>query len=210
KKAVDSGLLGRPVLADARVKWYRPPEYYSNSRWRGTQALDGGGALINQGIHTADLLLWMFGDVASVQAHRKAAIHNIEVEDTLVALIEFKNGAMGVLQACTSVYPGYPRRLELTGTEGTITIEQDRLLAADLRKSADELSRKSDADQNPSSFSPVVSDVRGHQAVLEDFIRVVENGGTPQCDGVEGRRSVALVEAIYEACKTGKRVSCTN
>jgi UDP-N-acetyl-2-amino-2-deoxyglucuronate dehydrogenase len=208
KKAVDSGVLGRPILADARVKWYRPPEYYGNSRWRGTQALDGGGALMNQGIHTADLLLWMYGDVVSVQASCKTALHKIEVEDTLVALLEFANGATGVLQASTSAYPGYPRRLELTGSEGTVIIEQDRLLAADLRSASPELLQSTEADKNPSAFSPVVSDVRGHQAVLEDFIRAMETNSEPQCDGIEGRRSVALVEAIYAACKSGKKILC--
>ena len=143
KNAVDSGALGKPILADARVKWYRPPDYYSSSRWRGTQALDGGGALINQGVHTVDLLLWLFGDVVSVQAKCKTALHSIEVEDTVVAILEFANGALGVLEATTSVYPGYPRRLELSGSEGTLIIEGDSLLAADLRNPrADLLLRK--------------------------------------------------------------------
>ncbi len=208
KKAVDSGVLGRPILADAHVKWYRSPEYYADSRWRGTHALDGGGALMNQAIHTVDLLLWIYGDVLNVQATCKTALHKIEVEDTLVALLEFANGAAGVLQATTSTYPGYPRRLELTGTEGTVIIEQDRLLSADLRNASGELLQGAEADKNPSAFSPVVSDVRGHQAVLEDFIHAIETDARPKCDGVEGRRSVALVEAIYAACKSGKKTPC--
>lgn len=209
KKAMDSGVLGRPILADARVKWYRPTEYYANSRWRGTWALDGGGALINQAVHTVDLMLWLFGDVVSVQAKSKALLHAIEAEDTLVANLEFASGALGVLQATTSAYPGYPRRLELTGSEGTLIIEQDRLLAADLRNPPADLQCGGRADENPSAFSPVVSDVRGHQAVLENFLQAIQNNTTPRCDGREGRRSLALVEAIYAACKTGERVRCT-
>jgi predicted dehydrogenase len=209
KKAVDAGVLGKPILADARVKWYRPPEYYAHSRWRGTQALDGGGALINQAVHTVDLVLWLFGDVVRVQASSKAALHAIEVEDTLIALLEFANGALGALQATTSVYPGYPRRLELTGSEGTIVIEQDRLLSAELRNPSEDLLHGAPADRNPSSFSPVVSDVRGHQAVLEDFLNAIRTNTTPRCDGREGRRSLALVEAIYAACRTGKPVQCS-
>jgi predicted dehydrogenase len=209
KKAVDSGGLGRLFLADARVKWYRPPDYYANSRWRGTSALDGGGALINQAVHTVDLLLWLFGDVVSVLATSKALLHPIETEDTLVALFEFANGALGVLQAATSAYPGYPRRLELTGSEGTLIIEQDRLLAADLRNAPEDLLRSGTADENPSASSPVVSDVRGHQSVLEDFLHAIQTNATPRCDGREGRRSLALVEAIYAACRTGERVRCT-
>jgi predicted dehydrogenase len=209
KKAVDAGVLGQPILADARVKWYRPPDYYANSRWRGTWALEGGGVMINQAVHTVDLLLWLFGNVVSVQASSKTALHAIEVEDTLVALLQFANGALGVLQAATSVYPGYPRRLELTGSQGTMIIEQDRLLAADLRNPPEDLLHGAEADQNPSAFSPVVSDARGHQAVLEDFLTSIQTDTNPRCDGREGRRSLALMEAIYAACRTGEQVLCT-
>jgi UDP-N-acetyl-2-amino-2-deoxyglucuronate dehydrogenase len=209
KKAIDAGVLGRPILADARVKWYRPADYYANSRWRGTWALDGGGALINQAVHTVDLMLWMFGDVLSVQASSKAALHAIEVEDTLVATLQFANGALGVLQATTAVYPGYPRRLELTGSEGTVMIEQDRLLAADLRNPPADLRQGGEADKNPSAVSPVVSDVRGHQSVLAEFLEAIQANRKPSCDGREGRRSLALVEAIYAACRSGEQVRCS-
>jgi UDP-N-acetyl-2-amino-2-deoxyglucuronate dehydrogenase len=205
KKWMDAQVLGKPILADARVKWFRPPSYYGDSPWRGTLALDGGGALINQAIHTVDLLLWLFGDVVSVQAQKKTALHKIEAEDTLVALLEFANGAMGVLQATTSAYPGYPRRLELTGSEGTVIIEHDRLLASDSRNKASELKSLGD-DQNASESSAAVSDVRGHRAVIEDFIDAIRTNREPRCSGVEGLRSVALVEKIYEACRLGKRV----
>lgn len=205
KNAMDSGALGRPILADARVKWYRPPEYYAKSRWRGTLALDGGGALINQAVHTLDLMLWIFGEVTSVQAMSRTSLHAMEAEDTLTALLEFASGALGVLQATTSVFPGYPRRLELTGSEGTIIIEQDRLLSADLRNPSAQLLLGSQADSNASSSSPVVSDPRGHQAVLEDFLRSIRTNTEPRCNGQEGRRSLALAEAIYAACKTGQR-----
>ena len=207
KTTVDAGALGKPILADARVKWYRPPEYYANSRWRGTWALDGGGALINQAVHTLDLMLWIFGEVKAVQATCKTALHAIEVEDTLIAMLEFANGALGVLQAATSVFPGYPRRLELTGSEGTVIIEQDRLLAADLRNPLADLLKGSETDKNPSSSSPTISDARGHQAVLEDFLHAIRTNTKPRCDGQEGRRSLVLVQAIYETCRTGKRVS---
>jgi UDP-N-acetyl-2-amino-2-deoxyglucuronate dehydrogenase len=205
KEWVDAGVLGKPILADARVKWFRPAEYYGDSKWRGTKALDGGGALINQAIHTVDLLLWIFGDVARVQAQKKTALHRIEAEDTLTALLEFKNGATGVLQATTSVYPGYPRRVELTGEQGTVVIEHDRLVAADLRKPPADAEGRGN-DTNLSASSATVSDIRGHQAAMEDFIRAIEKGTTPQCSGIEGRRSLALVEAIYAACESGRRV----
>ena len=210
KRAVDSGMLGWPILADARVKWYRPPDYYAKSHWRGTWALDGGGALINQAVHTLDLMLWIFGEVASVQAACKTALHDIEAEDTLTALLQFTNGALGVLQATTSAFPGYPRRLELTGSEGTLIIEQDRLFAADLKNPSDDLLKGAQADSNASSSSPVVSDAQGHQAVLEDFLNTIRTGTEPRCDGKEGRRSLALVQAIYAACRSGERVLVTS
>src|SRR6266849_6311984 len=137
KELVDDGQIGKPILVSGRVKWYRPPEYYSGSRWRGTLALDGGGALMNQGVHTVDLLLWLMGDVERVYAKAKTALHKIEAEDTVVATLEFANGAIGTLEAATSVYPGYSRRVELTGSEGTIILEQDQIIAADLRTLAE-------------------------------------------------------------------------
>ena len=203
---ISSGILGKPLLVDALVKWYRPPEYYSTSRWRGTLALDGGGALINQAIHTVDLLLWLLGDVVRVQARTATALHHIEAEDTAIATLEFASGALGVFHATTAAYPGYPRRVELTGTEGTVILEQDRILKADLRQPPDEFNVGA-PDENQSASSAVVSDFRGHQALFEDFLRAIRENGTPICDGREGRRSIALVEAIYQAARDGSLAS---
>ena len=201
KDCVDSGALGKPILADARVKWYRPPDYYKNSRWRGTRAFDGGGALINQAIHTLDLLLWIFGDVVAVQARKTTALHDIEAEDTLVATLEFANGALGSVIATTSVFPGYPRRIELSGSEGTLILTDDQLTAANLRDSATTPRLEPAGDPvDDRAASPLISDFLPHQAVLEDFIRAIQSGGEPLCNGREGRRSLALVEAIYASC----------
>src|SRR5437899_9965081 len=113
KQWVSSGVIGKPILADARVKWYRPPGYYDNSRWHGTLSLDGGGALINQGVHTVDLMLWLLGDVTGVQARTSSALHAIEAEDTAVAILQFASGALGVVQGTTAADPAYPRTLEV-------------------------------------------------------------------------------------------------
>jgi UDP-N-acetyl-2-amino-2-deoxyglucuronate dehydrogenase len=207
KELVDAGKIGKPILVSGRVKWFRPPEYYSGSRWRGTLALDGGGALMNQGVHTVDLLLWLMGDVERVYARTKTALHHIESEDTVVATLEFANGAIGTLEAATSVYPGYNRRVELTGSEGTIILEQDRIIAADLRTTLAGLVTPIKENSNPAATSPVVSDVSGHKRILEDFLRAIETDTTPLCDGHEGRRSVALVQAIYESSRTGQPVT---
>ena len=209
KELVEAGRLGKPILVSGRVKWYRPPEYYRSSRWRGTWALDGGGALMNQGVHTVDLLLWLMGAVQRVSAKAVTALHEIEVEDTVVAMLEFANGAIGTLEAATSVYPGYLRRVELTGSAGTIILEHDRIIATDLLTPLAGLIQPTEKSSNPSATSPVVSDVRGHKAVLEDFLRAIETNGKPRCDGQEGRRSVELVRAIYESSRTGQAVTLT-
>ena len=201
KQLVDSGGLGRVLSVSARVPWYRPPDYYRLSRWRGTAALDGGGALMNQGIHTVDLLLWVLGDVIRVQARTATLLHEIESEDTALALLEFASGAAGVLEASTATYPGYPRRVEITGTEGTAVLEHDRLVSADLRTPRPELVGDG-GDANASASSPVVSDASGHQRLIEDFLRAIETGSRPACDGHEGRRSVELVEAIYRSARS--------
>jgi UDP-N-acetyl-2-amino-2-deoxyglucuronate dehydrogenase len=201
KKWVDQDLLGKILLVDARVRWYRPPEYYAKSKWRGTLELDGGGALMNQGVHTVDLLLWLLGDVTRVQARTATALHPIESEDTAIAILEFASGALGTLQATTAAYPGYPRRVEITGSEGTVILEHDRIIAADLRNPPRDLGFKAPVDTNLSASSAAVTDVRGHQAILEDFLRAIELDGTPLCDGPQGRKSVALVEAVYRAAR---------
>jgi predicted dehydrogenase len=178
KARLDAGEIGTPLFAQGQVRWYRPPEYYGTSRWRGTWALDGGGALMNQGIHTLDLLLWLVGPVTRVTGRTATRLHKIEVEDTAMALLEFANGALGTIEATTAAFPGFPRRIEITGTKGTL------------------------AYGDPPR-PPVVGDATPHRRVLEDFIEAVRSGRQPACDGVQGRRSVAVAEAIYRSSKTG-------
>ncbi len=203
KQLIRDRRIGRPILASARVKWYRAPEYYSASKWRGTWALDGGGALMNQGIHTVDTLLWLLGPIVSVSARTATELHTIEVEDTVVATLEFAGGALATLEATTAAYPGYPRRLEITGSEGTLIVDGDQLASADLRTPPGEL-HQATASATVSQSSPVVSDVTPHRRVFEDFIEAIRSNREPACSGEEGRRSVAVVEAIYESARSGK------
>jgi UDP-N-acetyl-2-amino-2-deoxyglucuronate dehydrogenase len=179
KRAIDAGEIGTPVSISGRVTWYRPPEYYGSSRWRGTWTLDGGGVLMNQAIHTIDSLLWMFGPVARVIGRTATRLHRIEVEDTASALLEFESGALGTIDASTASFPGLPRRIEATGTKGTLVHEQEARPA-------------------------LVADATPHQRLIEDFIAAIRTGGAPACGGREGRRSVALVEAIYRSARSGK------
>jgi UDP-N-acetyl-2-amino-2-deoxyglucuronate dehydrogenase len=178
KRDVDAGRIGTPVSISGRVKWYRPPDYYSGSRWRGTSTLDGGGVLMNQAIHTLDTLLWLFGPVARVSGRVATRFHAIDVEDTACAVLEFESGALGAVEASTAAYPGLPRRIEVTGTTATLVHEQEARPA-------------------------VVADATPHQRIFEDFIAALDSGGTPACDAREGRRSVALVEAIYRSAASG-------
>jgi UDP-N-acetyl-2-amino-2-deoxyglucuronate dehydrogenase len=203
KRLIDSGALGKILFVDARVKWYRPPDYYGKSKWRGTMKLDGGGALMNQGVHTVDLILWVVGDVTRVQSRLATSLHKIESEDTAVAILEFANGALGTIQATTAAYPGYQRRVEITGTEGTVILEHDRIIAMDLKNpAAAEQAPEAPKDTNPSASSAAVTDIRGHQKILEDFLHAIRTNGKPLCDGSEGRKSVALIEAIYRASRS--------
>lgn len=203
KEALAAGRLGRPQLVSARVKWYRPPEYYSHSRWRGTRALDGGGALMNQGIHTVDLLTWLLGPVRRVVARAATVRHAIEVEDTLVALLEFENGITGTFEATTAAYPGYPRRIEVTTEAGTVVIEQNRVAAADLVAGLDPTLVDAHVDGNVSSSSPVVADVSGHATLIDDFIEAVRERREPLCSGREARHSLAVARAMYDSASTG-------
>jgi UDP-N-acetyl-2-amino-2-deoxyglucuronate dehydrogenase len=201
KSMLDAGELGTPILGSGHVKWYRPPEYYAASRWRGTWALDGGGALMNQGIHTVDLLLWLFGPVTRVMGRTSTRLHAIEVEDTAAAVLEFECGAIGVIEAATSVYPGLARRVEITGSRGTVMLEDDNLIRVDV------LGRSSTAQPGASSTaatSAVVADAAPHRRIFEDFIAAIRTGRAPACDARDGRRSVAVVEAIYASARSGR------
>jgi predicted dehydrogenase len=197
---VRDGGLGRVLLASARVKWHRPPEYYSASRWRGTKALDGGAALVNQGIHTVDLLVWLLGPVARVKALTATRLHSIEGEDVALALLRFASGAVATLEATTAAFPGYPRRVEISGTEGTVIVEGDHLAAADLRSPVSGLVTAGDGGAAGASTA-VVSDAAPHRRMIEDFARAIVAGGPPACDGREGLRSLAVVEAVYASAR---------
>ncbi|MGV3520116.1 Gfo/Idh/MocA family protein [Luteitalea sp.] len=201
RDAIAAGRLGRVLLVDARVKWYRAPEYYQTAAWRGTAGLDGGGALMNQGIHTVDLLLYLLGDVVEVQARAATALHAIAVEDTLVASIVFASGALGSFQATTAAWPGYPRRVEITGTEGTLVIEHDRIAGWDLRSGHVDGTTLTSATKSASTA--VVADATPHRRVVEDFVAALRDRRRPACDGREGRRSIALAEALYESARSG-------
>jgi UDP-N-acetyl-2-amino-2-deoxyglucuronate dehydrogenase len=216
KAAVEAGKFGRVALAETTCKWWRPQSYYDEGGWKGTQALDGGGALMNQAIHNVDLLLWLMGPPTHVSGFTATLAHErIEVEDTAVACLRFASGALGVIQATTSVYPGLPKTIAVHGDRGTAVIEQDDILRWDFTPETDEdraikarFAAKAGASGGASN--PAAISHQGHARQLADFVRAVEAGAAPAVDGREGRRSVAVIEAIYESSRTGRVVEMRN
>lgn len=212
KASLEEKRFGDLVLGDAYVKWSRSPEYYLSGKWRGTWKYDGGGALMNQGIHSVDLLQWYMGPVESVQSVSANIRHkNIEVEDTIVSAIRFRSGALGTIECSTGVFPGSLKRIEIMGTSGSAVLEEDHLLQwkFDKEREEDEVIRnamQSGAVSHGGAANPADINFAGHQRQIEDFIHAVETNGKPLVDGEEGRKSVEIVCAVYESARTGKKV----
>ncbi len=199
KSAAEQNRLGRLILGGAHVKWYRTPEYYASTPWRGTLEFDGGGALINQAIHTVDLLRWVMGPVEEVCACSGRLLHDrIEAEDTLVAALRFRSGALGIVEAATSAYPGFKRRVEVTGTEGTVILEGDSLGTWSLRDGSANPAASA-AEVSNGSADPMAIDCEGHRRVLADFADSIVRRHKPLVDGRDGRESLELVESIYRS-----------
>ncbi len=213
KKAIDGGRFGKLTLADSYVKWWRTQEYYDSGGWRGTWALDGGGAYMNQAIHSVDLIAYLMGNVKQVTALTDTLAHKrIEVEDTGVAALRFANGALGTIEATTSAYPGFSKKVEIHGTEGTAVIEEDRLVTWEFAKgkSSDAaVIRKFGGEDvgGTGASDPSAISYDGHTHQLKDFIRSIQTGSKPLIDAREGRRSVEIILGIYQSSWTGKAVS---
>jgi predicted dehydrogenase len=210
KHAIDSGALGNPVMADCYMKFYRPQEYYSDSRWKGTQTLDGGGALINQGIHGLDLLIHLAGDIASVKAYMDVRAHeNIEVEDTCVAAVKYANGALGVIQATTSVHPDFQQRIEIHGSEGTIILDgtEDVWIKhwETFKDGARDIEERAPVEH---SGAAAVREEGGeaHLRQIQDFVDAISDDREPAINGAEGRRSLEVVRAIYRSAEEGTEI----
>jgi predicted dehydrogenase len=215
-EAVRSGRLGNITSGSALVSWWRSQAYYDDAPWRGTWALDGGGALMNQAIHTVDLLVWFLGEPVEVFAWTGCLAHErIEVEDTAVATIRFASGALGVIQATTAAYPGMNARLQLHGDRGSAVIEDDRLAyfhAAQAGETGPDVgagSPDNQADQRleaDSSPGPKVAglELTAHTAQYEDFISAVANDRPPLVTVQEATRTLAVVSAIYDSARAGR------
>jgi len=213
RELIDAGRLGRLVLGDALIKWYRTQGYYDSGAWRGTWSLDGGGCLMNQGVHYTDLLQWMMGPVDRVFARCTTAAHEgIEVEDVALALIHFTSGAVGVLEASTAVYPGLPERLEVTGTGGTVIVESGRVRACELKDEKGETPaygatlRSEAVAEAGAAADPAAISHAGHRAQIADFLESIEAGRPPLVTGEEARKPLELILAVYLSAREGREV----
>ena len=212
KKAIQARRLGKIVLAEAQIKWHRTQEYYDSGKWRGTWALDGGGAMMNQGIHAIDLLQWLMGDVSEVFARTATLSHErIEVEDTAAVVLKFKNDAIGVIQATTSAYPGFLKKIEICGSKGCITLEEENIITwkfAEELPEDEEIRRKySSANKTGGGASdPKAIGHHGHKMLFESFVNSVLEDKPVDIDGTEGRKAVEIIEAAYRSAKSNSPV----
>ncbi len=212
KKAVDEGRFGKITMGDAYVKWFRTQQYYDSGAWRGTWALDGGGALMNQAIHSVDLLLWLMGDVVEISAMTATMTHErIEVEDVAVATLRFANGALGVIEATTTAFPGTLKRIEISGEHGTAILEEEDIKMwhfAEMTAADDELRERmlGKTKTGGGAADPAAIGHHGHTRMFEEFAQSIAENRPSLIDGHEGRRSVEVICAIYESAKTGQRI----
>ncbi|CAN5463966.1 Gfo/Idh/MocA family oxidoreductase [soil metagenome] len=206
KKILDEGGIGKVFMASAAVKWFRDQNYYNKSGWRGTFSLDGGGAVINQSIHTIDLLQWMLGDMESIFAYTTNSTHDgIEAEDNSVAAMQFSNGPIGVFQASTSIVPPQERTIEINGVSGTLLLEGNVLsLKTDLK----EIDSKKAQSKSAGASDPLDGlSYKDHFKQYEQIINAITTNGNPVVSGEESLKSLAVVEAIYQSAKKRKPVS---
>ena len=210
KRLLDDGALGRLVLGEASTKWYRTQAYYDSAAWRGTYTMDGG-SLMNQGFHYVDLLRWCMGPPAEVTAVCATQAHQIEVEDTSLAIVRFASGALGTILSSTAAFPGFPQRLEITGTQGTVIVEDGRIVRRSLAADTDPTAPAAAADADRSApADPAALDIASHAAQLADLLNAVEAGRKPAVSGQSGRDALEIVLAVYESSRTGRPVQLSS
>jgi len=216
KRLLGDEALGRLVLAEASTKWYRTQAYYDSAEWRGTWAMDGG-SLMNQGIHYVDLLRWCMGPVTEVTAVCVTQAHQVEVEDTALAMVRFGSGAVGTILSSTAAYPGFPQRLEITGTDGTVIVEDGRIVrrAFGPRAGASEAGGSAGTGALVAlgalggAADPAAIEVASHAAQIADLLAAIEEGRAPAVDGQAGRDALEIVRAVYTSARTGAPVRLT-
>ena len=205
KEALDSGRFGKVILADAYLKYFRSQEYYDSGDWRATWELDGGGALMNQGVHGIDLLMWLAGDVESVFARCETQVKNIVVEDTAIASLKFKNGAIGNIEGTTSVYPAQDTRLEIHCEKGSIIVSDTGILQWFIEGS-DEVAPTIDIPKFQMKDDPTKLPETCHVEPLRDMANAVVNNTKPAVTPREARKAVDLILAIYQSSNEKREI----
>ena len=206
REVVQSGRLGKMVLGDCYQKYYRSPDYYLSGEWRGTWELDGGGALMNQGVHGIDAIRYIMGKPKMLFARADHLVRDIEVEDTACAVIEWECGAFGVIQGTTSVTPGQSCRLALHGEKGTIELTDKKFVTWKIEGEEEGAPDMDEGDSGDTASDPKALSASGHITQLTDLIQAIKEDRPPMCDGREGRGALEIILAIYESSKTGKPV----
>lgn len=198
KEGLDNQILGRLIAAEATIKWFRDPNYYSGSQWKGTKALDGGGALLNQGVHTIDLFLWFMGKVRSLTSLVRTTLHPIEVEDLAMAIMQFENGALGSITGSTALKPGFPERIELYGEKGSIVLEAGRIVRWKV-DGCNEVDYLDPVVPGSGSSDPSGIPIENHQRQLTAIAKALLIGEQPPVDGAEALHALRLILDIYDA-----------
>jgi UDP-N-acetyl-2-amino-2-deoxyglucuronate dehydrogenase len=205
-EAIKAGRLGRILQCDCYVKWYRSDEYYSRPV-KGSWAAEGGGALINQGIHQVDVARWFCGNATEVFAQwQLGAIHKIESEDIVNALVKYANGATGVIQASTAFWPGYTERVEIHGTKGTAILSGDKLTTWDVQDDSGDPAPISNQSMSGAS-DPMAISLVPFERQFRDFAQAIQTKSKPLVSAEEGYRALQVVDAVYRACRTGQKVT---
>ena len=205
-KAIRDGRLGKLLQCDCYVKWWRSAEYYSRPI-KGSWATEGGGALINQAIHQIDILRWLAGPVATVTANwQLGAVHKIESEDVINAMLTFKNGALGIVQASTAFWPGYSERVEIHGSKGTAIITGDKLTTWDVQNDSGDPAPLASSIASGAS-DPMAISLEPFERQFRDFAEAIAKKTKPLIGGEEGLWALEIVEAAYQSARTGQRVT---
>jgi predicted dehydrogenase len=205
-KAIRDGRLGKILQADAYVKWYRSPQYYSRPI-KGSWAVEGGGAMINQAIHQVDVLRWLIGPVHEVYGYwQLGALHKIESEDVVCALLRYASGASGVIQASTAFWPGYTERIEIHGTKGTAIISGDRLTTWDVQDDQGEPAPVA-KDVMSGSSDPMAISLTPFERQFREFGEAIQSGRKPPISGEDGYAALEIVLAVYRSCREGQKVT---
>ncbi len=205
-QAISQGRLGRLLQCDCYVKWYRSPAYYSRPI-KGSWETEGGGALINQAIHQLDILRWMAGPVAELfGVWQLGALHKIESEDVVNAVLRYASGATGVIQAATAFWPGYTERTEFHGTKGTAIISGDKLTTWDVENDSGDPAPVAKEVASGAS-DPMAISLEPFERQFLDFGDAIQSGRKPLVSGEEGYQALELVDAVYRSCRTGEKVT---